>query len=192
MSEPTAPSSTTQEGTLNVLLVSTGYAARTFHAPFLFPEGTTPGLRLAAVLQSDSSANPAPATLFPASNIRHCKSGAEVLEHQRSASPEHKLDIAIIANANEAHCGYGMHSMLLGMHVVVEKPFTTTVESAVKFLELAKSEGRKVTVYHNRRLDTEFLTLQQLLATGQLGGGLGLSRLENVYHRSLPPGSNNH
>jgi len=40
---------------------------------------------------------------------------------------------------------------LAGKHVLVEKPFTVTVEEAQALDALAKEKGKLLTVYQNRR-----------------------------------------
>lgn len=53
--------------------------------------------------------------------------------------------------------------------MVVDKPFTVTLSQARELDALAKSLGRVLSVFHNRRWDSDFLTLKGLLAEGVLG-----------------------
>ncbi len=53
--------------------------------------------------------------------------------------------------------------------MVVDKPFTVTLSQARELDALAKSPGRVLSVFHNRRWDSDFLTLKGLLAEGVLG-----------------------
>lgn len=53
--------------------------------------------------------------------------------------------------------------------MVVEKPFTPTSKEAFQLVDLAKQEGVLLTVYQNRRFDTDFLTLRKLIDEGKLG-----------------------
>ena len=56
------------------------------------------------------------------------------------------------------------------MHiVVVEKPFTPTSREAYKLVALAKEKGKILTVYQNRRWDSDFLTVSKLIKNGSLG-----------------------
>ncbi len=59
--------------------------------------------------------------------------------------------------------------------MVVDKPFTVTLSQARELDALAKTLGRVLSVFHNRRWDSDFLTLKGLLAEGVLGKLLTLS-----------------
>jgi predicted dehydrogenase len=62
--------------------------------------------------------------------------------------------------------------------VIVEKPFTPTSQEAEELIALAKKENRLLSVYQNRRWDSDFLTL---IATGrkhQKATGSWSNRLE--------------
>jgi predicted dehydrogenase len=46
--------------------------------------------------------------------------------------------------------------MEAGKHVVVDKPFTVTLSQARELDAQAKSAGRLLSVFHNRRWDSDF------------------------------------
>jgi scyllo-inositol 2-dehydrogenase (NADP+) len=50
--------------------------------------------------------------------------------------------------------------------VVVEKPFVLTEAEGEELLALAKQHQRILTVFHNRRWDADFLTIQKLMKEG--------------------------
>jgi predicted dehydrogenase len=52
---------------------------------------------------------------------------------------------------------------------VVDKPFTVTLSQARELDALAKAKGLLLSVFHNRRWDSDFLTLKSLLNDGTLG-----------------------
>ena len=56
-----------------------------------------------------------------------------------------------------------------GKHVVVDKPFTVTLSQARELESLAKHCGRVLSVFHNRRWDSDFLTVRTLIDEGLLG-----------------------
>ena len=53
--------------------------------------------------------------------------------------------------------------------MIVEKPFTTTSQEAEELIALAKRENRLLSVYQNRRWDSDFLTLSKYIKNGSLG-----------------------
>jgi predicted dehydrogenase len=59
--------------------------------------------------------------------------------------------------------------MEAGKHVVVDKPFTVTLSQARELDAQAKSAGRLLSVFHNRRWDSDFLTVKSLINEGALG-----------------------
>ena len=64
---------------------------------------------------------------------------------------------------------YARRALEAGKHVVVEKPFTTTVAEAEELVAFAASRGLTLSVYQNRRWDCDFLTVKQILSKGLLG-----------------------
>ncbi|MGQ7180346.1 Gfo/Idh/MocA family oxidoreductase, partial [Escherichia coli] len=70
---------------------------------------------------------------------------------------------------NDTHFPLAKAALEAGKHVVVDKPFTVTLSQARELDALAKSLGRVLSVFHNRRWDSDFLTLKGLLAEGVLG-----------------------
>jgi len=67
--------------------------------------------------------------------------------------------------------------------VVVEKPFVLTEAEGEALLALAKQQQRILTVFHNRRWDADFLTIQKLLNEGSLGE---IYSFESRYDRFRP------
>lgn len=70
--------------------------------------------------------------------------------------------------------------------VVIEKPFTTTSEQADKLIALAKEKGKILTVYQNRRYDSDFRTLQHLMKQNPSPFGK-ITEFANHYDLDNPP-----
>jgi predicted dehydrogenase len=66
---------------------------------------------------------------------------------------------------------------------VVEKPFTPTSAEARELVDFAKAQQRIVTVYQNRRWDSDFLTLKKYIEDGALGR---LVEYESHFDRHRP------
>lgn len=56
-----------------------------------------------------------------------------------------------------------------GKHCLVEKPFTDTLAQAEELYRIAEEKGLVIEAYHNRRYDSDFLTLKKVLESGRLG-----------------------
>jgi scyllo-inositol 2-dehydrogenase (NADP+) len=79
------------------------------------------------------------------------------------------IDLVIIGVPNHLHFDYATHALNQGIHCVVEKPFTVSSYEADQLIALAKQKSRMLTVFHNRRWDADFLTIQSVMKSGQLG-----------------------
>lgn len=68
-------------------------------------------------------------------------------------------DLVVVASPNTTHFELAKHALESGCHVVVDKPFTISVGEADTLIALAASRRRVLTVFHNRRWDSDFLTI---------------------------------
>jgi scyllo-inositol 2-dehydrogenase (NADP+) len=157
-----------------VALVGFGFAGRTFHAPVI---RSVPGLELASILQR--AGNSAQET-YP--DVRIVRNMDELLADQT-------IRLVVIATPNDSHYPLARQCLLAGRDVVVDKPFTTNSQDAHELDQLARSQGRLLSVHHNRRWDGDFLTVQKMIGSGVLGR---LTLFESHYDRYRParrPGS---
>jgi scyllo-inositol 2-dehydrogenase (NADP+) len=74
-----------------------------------------------------------------------------------------RSDLVVIASPNQTHFPLAHAALIAGKHVVVDKPFALTVDDADALIALAQERQRVLTVFQNRRLDGDFLTIQKLL-----------------------------
>lgn len=79
------------------------------------------------------------------------------------------VELVIVNTPNYTHYDYSKKALLAGKHVIVEKPFTVTLEQARELTALAKTENRLLSVYQNRRYDSDFKTIKKVLAEKLLG-----------------------
>jgi scyllo-inositol 2-dehydrogenase (NADP+) len=131
-----------------------GKAAKFFHIPFL---RTLEQYELVSILQrsTDEAKND-----FPELTI--ARSIDELVQQQ-------DLDLVVITTSNDTHFDFAKKAMLAGKHVVVDKPFTNTLEEATELIRIAKEEGKILSVYQNRRYASDFITMRKLLAEKLLG-----------------------
>ena len=153
---------------IDVGLIGFGLAGRSFHAPVI---RAVPGLRLAAIVQR--TGNEA-ADAYP--DVRVVRTLEELLSIET-------IQLVVIATPNQTHFPLAARCLEAGRDVVVDKPFTTSVAEAGELLKLAKSLGRLLTAYHNRRFDADFQALRGVVASGELGRVI---RLESHYDRYRP------
>lgn len=139
---------------IGVGLIGYGYAGSVFHAPLI--QGTQ-GLRLVSVV---SSGRDKVHGAWP-------QVAVDPLPEIMLARPE--VALVVIASPNSTHFELARQALLAGKHVVVDKPFTIALEEAVELVGLARRQRRLLSVFHNRRWDSDFLTVRRLLAEGRLG-----------------------
>ena len=80
-----------------------------------------------------------------------------------------KVDAAIIVTPHNTHYDLAMQCMKAGVGVVCEKPFCITAAEAQSMVETARENDVLLTVFHNRRLDGDYLTIRRLVDTGVIG-----------------------
>ena len=138
---------------LNLALIGYGYVGRVFHAPLI---EATPGLRLHTLVSRQVDA----AGAYPQ---------AQVHADRAQAFSDPAIDAVVIATPNDTHAAIALEALAAGKHVLVDKPFTLDLAQARAVIAAAADAGRVCSVFQNRRWDSDFLTLQQLLADGVLG-----------------------
>ena len=74
-----------------------------------------------------------------------------------------RSDLVVIASPNDSHFPLARAALEQRKHVVVDKPFTVTLEEADALIGLAREAGRVLTVFHNRRWAADFLTVRKVL-----------------------------
>jgi predicted dehydrogenase len=79
------------------------------------------------------------------------------------------VELVVVNTPNATHFEYTKKALEASKHVVVEKPFTITVAEAQSLAELAVKRGRVLTVYQNRRFDSDFRTVRKVVEQGLLG-----------------------
>ena len=159
---------------IDVGLIGFGLAGRAFHAQVI---SRTPGLRLAAILQRKGDEA---AAAYPEARI--VRDLDELLALQ-------KILLIVIATPNETHFDLAMRCLAAERDVLVDKPFTTTLEEAVALVQFAKDHGRLLTVYQNRRYDGDFQAIREIVGSGALGRIVSFESNYDRYRPQLKPGA---
>jgi predicted dehydrogenase len=79
------------------------------------------------------------------------------------------VDVVVIASPNETHAPLAELAMRAGRNVVVDKPFTISVEEARHLAAVATENGILLSVFQNRRWDSDFLTIQDVIRRDLVG-----------------------
>ena len=140
--------------TIRAGVVGFGLGGQVFHAPFL---KAVEGFELAAILQRQGDAA---AKAYP---------GVSIERSMESLLSRPDLELIVITTPPATHFDLARQALEANKHVVLDKPFVATSDQALQLIELARAKNRILSVYQNCRWDGDFLTLQQVIASGELG-----------------------
>jgi predicted dehydrogenase len=138
---------------IRVALIGFGYAGRVFHAPLI---SATPGLALTVIGSRQGSA----ASAYP---------GAQVIADPLQAVSHPDVELVVIATPNDSHASLADAALSASKHVVVDKPFTVTLAEARALVATATRADRVLSVFQNRRWDSDFLGIAREIAAGRIG-----------------------
>ena len=139
---------------INTGLLAYGMSGKVFHAPFV---SAHQGFNLYAVVE------------------RHTKQAKsdypEVISYDNidALLDDENISLVIINTPNYTHFEYAKMALLKGKDILVEKPFTATVAEAEELFELAIQQKKTVLFYQNRRWDSDFISVKEVLSGGKLG-----------------------
>ncbi|KAG7380658.1 Glucose-fructose oxidoreductase domain-containing protein 2 [Phytophthora pseudosyringae] len=148
-------------------LVGFGTGSSVFHAPLLMSSGQ---FALTHVLERSTSKSQ---VLSPAPTI--VRSMEELLATD--------VQLVVISTPTTVHFEQAKQAMEAKRHVVVDKPLCVTAQQAADLCAVAKANGVLFSVFHNRRFDSDFLTMRGLIDGGTLGE---VQKFEAHYDRYRP------
>lgn len=141
------------EKKIRTALLSYGMSGKIFHAPFL---SLHPGFELTGawertkhLIQDD----------YP--EVKSYASIEELLADD--------VELVVVNTPVDTHYEYTKKVLEAGRHALVEKAFTTTAAEAESLQHLAAEKGVTLTVYQNRRWDSDFKTVKSILDSAILG-----------------------
>jgi predicted dehydrogenase len=154
-------------------VIGFGLAGRTFHSAVI---DATPGLELAAIVQRSGDAAQKTYPRLP------------VYPSLDAMLQQATLDLIVVATPNDTHVPLAEQCLRAGKHVVIDKPVAVSSSEAARLFSVMRETGGRVFVYHNRRWDGDFLTVQQLLKHSKNGDDrLGTVRtFESHFDRFRP------
>ena len=143
---------------LRVVLVGYGLAGRVIHAPLI---SHTEGLDLGGVVTGNPERQRQVAAKFP--DVSIFRNLNELLVRAND------FDVAVIATPTRSHLPISLEAVRAGLHVVVDKPVAGTAADAELLGVEATKFDRQVFVFHNRRWDSDFLSIRKITDSGALG-----------------------
>ncbi len=139
---------------IKTALCSFGMSGWVFHAPFI---DVHPGFDFYGVLERTKNLA---VEKYPA---------VKTFRTMEVMLADENIELVIVNTPSITHFDFAKQVILAGKHLVVEKPFTATVAQAQELIDLANSKNVKLSVYQNRRYDSDYLTVKKILDEGLLG-----------------------
>lgn len=155
-------------------LVGFGLSGKIFHAPFLHVNKSFE-LKMVVERHHEESKK-----IYP--YVEVVKSITDLLQDK-------EIEMVVLGVPNICHYQYTKECLEAGKHVVVEKPFAPSAREADELIDIARSVGRKIFVYHNRRWDGIFLTVKQVIESGRVGDVLEYEAHFDRFTPDVDPGN---
>lgn len=137
---------------VKVGLLGYGLAGSVFHAPLIM---ACPDMELVAIGSRSFEGKTTPA-------------GARTGSYDEVIN-DPDIDLVVIATPNISHFPQAFAALKAGKHVVVDKPMAIRLSEVETLVALAKSEGRLLSVFQNRRWDGGLRTAKLVVESGELG-----------------------
>jgi len=163
------------EGPLRVGLIGFGLAGRVFHGPLLAADAR---FEVAAIVTSDVERQADARRRHPGADV---VASSDLLFEQAD-----RLDLVVLASPPMTHVPLAKAAIDAGLAVVVDKPLCATAAEASELVTYASAAGQLLTVFQNRRWDSDYLTLRRVAEAGQLGE---VRQLESRFERWKAPGA---
>ncbi|WP_461214033.1 Gfo/Idh/MocA family oxidoreductase [Lacticaseibacillus sp. GG6-2] len=97
-----------------------------------------------------------------------------------------EIQLVVITTPASSHFELAKTALNHDKHVLLEKPFTETTAQAETLFALAKAKGLFLQCYTNRRFDSDWLTVQAVIASDKLGELTELDSAFDYYRPEVP------
>jgi scyllo-inositol 2-dehydrogenase (NADP+) len=118
-----------------------------------------PGLKLARI--ASRSADP--------DAVRRAYPGVSLDDTPQAMLDDPAIALVVVCTPNASHYALAKTALQAGKHVAVDKPFVLSSAEGDELVALAADKGLLLSAFQNRRWDGDFLTLRQVVASGELG-----------------------
>jgi predicted dehydrogenase len=155
---------------LRIGLAGYGFGGRVFHAPLI---AAAPECEFLGVITTSPQRREGFHQRFP---------GRAVFDSLENLAGGGAEAVTICTPAGN-HAELTQRALRMGLAVVCDKPFALDAASARETVLLARDLGRPLTVFQNRRWDSDFRTVHRALSDGLLGEPV---RFESRFERFAP------
>jgi scyllo-inositol 2-dehydrogenase (NADP+) len=135
-------------------LMAYGMSGKVFHGPFL---NAHPGFKLHAVTERHHK------------NAEKDYPGITSYDDIETLLADPEIELIVINTPNFTHYDYAKQALTAGKNILIEKPLTATSAEAKELFEVAEGAGLKIFVYQNRRWDSDFTAVKNIIRSEKLG-----------------------
>lgn len=153
-------------------ILAYGMSGRVFHAPFV---ATNPAFKFKAVVERHEKKA---AQRYP--DVISYNSIDELIN-------DDEIELVIVNTPNYMHFDNAKQALLAGKHVLIEKPAATTSAEVKELFELGRKVDRHVMIYHNRRWDSGFVSVREVIESGKLGELIEVQFRMDRYKAAIGP-----
>jgi scyllo-inositol 2-dehydrogenase (NADP+) len=153
-------------------LMAYGMSGRIFHAPFLT---TNPEFKLKAVVERHEKKA---GLRYP--DLMTYNSIDELLN-------DGEIELIVVNTPNNTHFDFTIKALTAGKHVLLEKPAAATSAEVKIMFDTAKKMNRHLMLYQNRRWDSGFLQVKEIIESGRLGQLIEVYFRMDRFKRTLSP-----
>ena len=89
--------------------------------------------------------------------------------HEEMLDSEPELDVVSVCTYNTQHAPCAIDALEHGLNVLLEKPFTVTLEEAIEVMKAEKRTGKFVSVGFQPRFDKNMQMIKKIVESGTLG-----------------------
>jgi predicted dehydrogenase len=157
---------------INTAICSFGMSGWVFHAPFI---STHPGFRFYAVWERSKNL------------AREKYPDVKVFRTLEELLADELVELVVVNTPNATHYDFAKQALLAGKHVICEKPFTVTVAQAEELIQITARQNKQLSVYQNRRFDSDYRTIKSVLDQKLLGNIVEAEFHFDRYKEELSP-----
>ena len=139
---------------INTAILAYGMSGEVFHAPLI---SAHPGFSLRKIMERSSDKA---VKRYP---------GVETVRKMEDILSDASIELVIVNTPHDLHYEHARQVIEAQKHLVIEKPFSTTLEEGSQLTALAKKHDVKLSIFQNRRWDGDFMTVQRVVSSGLLG-----------------------
>jgi predicted dehydrogenase len=157
---------------IGTALTSFGMSGLVFHGPLVEAH---PEFRLKSVLQRTKD------------TAREKYKHIEIKRSIEELIDDPDIELVVVNATNDTHYPHAKMALEAGKHVVIEKPMTNTIEEGKELIELARQKRLVLSVFQNRRWDSDFLTIRKILDDHLLGRVVEFNASWDRYRNYIQP-----